>query len=177
MKKLSTTIAVAALSALTLTSCATSKVSSSSAAPAGDSKSQAADAPAAPEKADTALFGSTYTWDDGMQVTVSKPQNFKPSQYAAVMGKQTKFVLFTITVKNGSKQKIDLVGSATAQSGSGEASPVFDSGKGVESAPMTPLLPGRKVSYNAAFGVDDPKDIVLQYGPDFSHENAIFTSK
>jgi hypothetical protein len=32
----------------------------------------------------TLAFGNSYTWDDGVTLTVGKPMKFKPNEYAAV---------------------------------------------------------------------------------------------
>lgn len=195
--KITRTVAVASLAALALASCgkttelagpvkAVPAASSSSPAPStSDSGNfQTPDAadletttPDEPEPPTEIRFGQTWEWEDGMQVTVSKPSKYRPSEYAAGKDGHSKFVLFTVTVKNGSKKKVDLIGMANVASGDTEGGEVFDSGKGVEGAPSTSILPGRKVTYKVAFGVENPNDIVFQYSPTFEHEDAIFTSK
>ena len=188
--------AVAAVAALALTSCgktvdlaapvkagpATSSSSSTSSESGNFPTPEPADletsaTPDEPEAPTEIRFGDTWEWEDGMQVTVSKPKKFKPSDYAAGTDGYTKFVQFTVTVKNGTSKKVDLIGMADAASGDTEAHEVFDSGKGISGSPSTSILPGRKVTYKVAFGVQDPNDIVFQYGPTFDHEDAIFTSK
>ena len=65
--------------------------------------------------------------------------------------------------------------SATVQSSNKEGEQVYDSEK-LGDEPSTKLLKGREVKFKIAFGVADPKDLVLEIAPDFEHESAIFTS-
>jgi len=196
MKKLTTLAAALAVAAVTLTGCGAGNqmagVPLKSAAPASSTPSPTSSEPGNFETPDPAdlepttdepepptdiRFGETWEWEDGMQVTVSTPKKYRPSEYAAGTDGYTKFVQFTVTVKNGTKKKVDLIGMADVASGDTEGHEVFDSGKGIEGSPSTSILPGRKVTYKVAFGVENPSDIVFQYGPTFEHEDAIFTSK
>ena len=133
------------------------------------------DTPPPPE---AVRFGQTWTWEDGTQVIVSKPQRFTPSEYAAEDGGGFRsHVVFTITVKNLSPTPLALMGTPSATSGDVEASTVFDSEKGVNGPPDTKVQPGRTVKFKAAFGVKDPSDIVMDYAPTFEHDAATFTSR
>lgn len=38
------------------------------------------------------------------------------------------------------------------------------------------LLPGRTISFDAAYGVDDPKDVVVEFAPSWDHAYAYWTS-
>jgi hypothetical protein len=126
---------------------------------------------------DTAKFGSAYTWTDGMKVKISKPADFKPGEYAAGTDNFDAFVVFTITITNGSKKKYDpSLFYMTVQSGDQEGDAVFDSEKGVGGTPNTAVLPGRSVSFKQAFGVKDPKDNVDEVSPGFDYDSAIFTT-
>jgi hypothetical protein len=76
--------------------------------PAGDNR------PASTEPADSgepqpeALeFGKSYTWDDGVTLTVGKPKKFKPSEYAAAE-KAKGYLKFTVTIVNKSDKPLDL---------------------------------------------------------------------
>jgi hypothetical protein len=48
-------------------------------------------------KPETLEFGKSYTWDDGVRVTVGKPTKFEPSAYA-VVEKSKRYLKFTVTV-------------------------------------------------------------------------------
>lgn len=124
----------------------------------------------------TAAFGKTYTYDDGLAVTVVDKGKFKPSQYAAAE-KAKSYRKFQITLKNGTKERFEpTLFQATLQDGEAEADSVFDSAKKLKGAPNTKLLPGRTVKWLVGYGVDT-KDLVMEVTPDFEHEAVIFQSE
>ena len=133
--------------------------------------------PAPPEEAPVSgVFGDTVSYDDGISVTVEPPSEFSPSETAA-FEEAPSYVRFSITVANDGDQPLDLtLFTNTAQSGQSEASEVFDTEQGLEGPPYTSLQPGRSVSWDVGFGVEDPNDIVLQLSPSFDHEYAVFSS-
>ena len=123
-------------------------------------------------------FGETFTYQDGLAVTVSAPQPFQPSDSAAV-GEPAppSYVVFDITVKNGTQANYDPASfMASLQSGTVEGEQVFDSASGLGGTPSTTLLPGRESAFRMAFGVTDPNDLVMEVTPGFEYESAIFTS-
>lgn len=123
-------------------------------------------------------FGETYVYENGLEVTISAPQPYAPSEYAFV-GEPAPpaFVVFDITVTNGSQTNYEPgIFSVTLQSGSVEGEQVYDSANGVGGTPSTTLLPGRDSVFRMAFGVTDPDDLVLEVTPGFDYESAIFTS-
>lgn len=111
----------------------------------------------------TKKFGSTFTWDDKVAVTVSEPKPYTPSESAAVDGSFKKFVVVEIVLKNGSDKPYspgsDFMTSATT--GDVEADRVFDSGNGVDS-PMVDVLPGKSLKWKEAYGVNESGDLVLK---------------
>jgi hypothetical protein len=125
-----------------------------------------------------AKFGEAYKWTDGLQVKVGAPTNYKPSNSAYVPDpKPPAFIKMEFTVVNGSKEPFDPVGFyVTVQSGNVEAKQVFDSGGGMAGSPSTKILPGREAKFSLAFGVTDPKDLVVQVRPGFKYNDAIWTS-
>jgi hypothetical protein len=123
-----------------------------------------------------ALFGDTYSYDDGVSITVAAPEEFDPSATAAFDAAPS-YVRFTVTLANDGTESFDAsMAFASAQSGNHEASEVFDSEQGLEGAPYTSVLTGRSVSWDIGFGVDDPEDVVLQISPSWGHEPAVFVS-
>jgi len=131
--------------------------------------------PAAPANP---TFGESYTYENGLTVTVSPPQPYAPSDSAAV-GEPAppNSVVFDITVTNGTQTNYDPAAfMATMQSGSTEGQQVFDSANGIGGTPTTTLLPGRESQFRVAFGATDPNDLVLEVAPGFDYESAIFTS-
>ena len=121
-------------------------------------------------------FGDTFTYEDGLVLTVGPPEPFEPTEYAVVEGAKA-YVVFEVRVVNGTDAPFDPSATyATVQSGNQEATEIFDSGEPnhLEGPPQTSLLPGREAVWRAGFGVADPADIVLEITPSFEHESAIF---
>lgn len=122
------------------------------------------------------IFGDTFTYDDGVSISVDPPVSFSPSEFA-LFDEAPSYVRFTITLVNDGTDSFDASGIyASAQSGESEAIYVYDSEQGLEGPPYTSLLPDRTVSWDVGFGVDDPEDVVLQISPSWDHEAAIFVS-
>lgn len=181
-----TSLLVTLTAAATLSGCSTSATPVDS-APAGDNRpttvaTQVADVPSAAAAAPTAgngtaAFGKAYTWSDGLSVTIAAPQPYTPGAYAAGTVDGQKAVSLQITVVNGTGAPFDpVLLTTTVQSGNTEASQIFDSAKGLEGSPSTKILAGRESTYKVAFSVADPKDIVVEFTPDFTHESVLFAS-
>jgi hypothetical protein len=127
---------------------------------------------------ETLAFGKSYTWDDGVSVTVGKPKKFKPSEYAAAE-KAKGYLKFTVTVVNNSDKPLDLgLTYITVQSSNKEAEPVFDSENDLESTPDTKVLKGRESEFDVGFGVADPKDVVMELAlqDDFVRPNLLYST-
>ena len=146
-------------------------------APAEDAAAdEAADEAAADEGSDTLAFGETATFEDGLSVKVGKPQKFQPTEWAS-FDKAPGYVKFKVTIVNGTKAAYDASGAfVTVQSGDTEAGEVFDTEAGLDGSPMTKVLPGRQSSYWVGFGVQSPKDIVMDFQVDWEHDAAVFTN-
>jgi hypothetical protein len=111
---------------------------------------------------ETLAFGKSYTWDDGVSVTVGKPTKFKPSAYA-VVHKSKRYLKFTVIVVNESNKPIDLGLTYISVKSSNEAAhEVFDSMSGLRGPPVTKVLKGRESKFEVGFGVADPKDMVME---------------
>ena len=130
-----------------------------------------------PGSAGTAAFGDTVAFDDGLEVTVSAPQPYTPSDTAYVDGPApASYVAFDVTVTNGTGADYEPVGLfLTLQSGSSEEPQVFDSEQGLDGAPYTTLLPGRSVSFRIGFGASAPHDLVLELSAGFDYESVVYT--
>ena len=166
---------------LGLTACGTSGSPSSAPATSGTPGSSAS--PSAPAAASqNAKFGGTFTWSDGLAVTISAPQPYTPSDYAAGVVAGQQHIVFTITVKNGTSANVDTtLSQMTVTSGGTAASSITDingpQGDVTGMGPQTPVLPGQTVSWKAAFSVANPADLTSQFSfTDFNHKPAIFTS-
>ena len=192
MKKLTCTAAVAAV-ALTLSACGTATQAKAGGdatgtnrpASSASSSSTSSSSSSAPEEVveteapqDTELtFGESATFDDGLVLNVSKPKVFKPSQYAA-KDKAKAYVKFTITLVNKTGATFDpALVYATVQSANVEASTVYDSENGLDGGPSTKLLKGREAKWQVAFGVEDPKDLVMEINPGaFEYADILYTN-
>lgn len=131
-----------------------------------------------------AVFGDTYEWSDGLQVTIAPPRPYTPSEFfvteAEITGydESLTYLTFDVTVVNSTEADYDPAGFfTTLQSTNVEAEQVFvDEGIGIEPPPMTTLLPGREAAFKLGFGVVDPNDLVMEVTPGFEYEGAIFTN-
>jgi hypothetical protein len=175
-----------ALPALLLAACGTTgvvqpTVTVTANAPSGAATS--ADAPSEDPEGGTssaddaqARFGQTYTYDNGLAVTVSSTAPFKPSE-TGICGKASAYVVFTVTVKNGTSERYDPGSFSTSlQSGQSEGKRCFDSAKDVAGSPSTALLTGRTVAWKEAYAVSDPNDLVLEATPGFDYGSVLFIS-
>ena len=96
-------------------------------------------------------FGSTATWPDGVSLTISKPQPFKPSEHAAGVDGVRKFAVVEVTLSNGSSAPIEASNALLrATSGNGEAGTVFDGDR--STLPTSRVLPGKSLKWRQAFG-------------------------
>lgn len=143
-----------------------------------DSEEPVADEPAPP--ADTNLaFGDTMVWEDNVELTVSAPEPFTPSEFAAGADLAHNIV-FTITLTNNSAENLEPLPYSTLSSGGQEGSQIFDSGNSagdIGMAPTTVILPGQSVTWKEAWSVADPNSLTQQIAPNFEYQDAIFTTQ
>jgi hypothetical protein len=113
-------------------------------------------------EAKTLAFGKSYTWDDGVTVTVGKPKKFMPSEFA-VVEKTKDYLRFTVTVVNKSNKPVDLgLTYISVQSRNQEADHVFDSPTGLNGPPDTKVSKGKESEFHVGFGVADARDLVME---------------
>lgn len=141
----------------------------------------------AAEEADTdtvserPTFGDTFTYDDGLSVTISQPEEFNPSETAFGGEEFDTHLQFEVTIGNetGEDYSPDL-SHISASSGGQEGDSVFDSAQGLDSPPSTTLLDGQSTSYTVGFGVADADDLTVEYSSiDFEtlRDSIIFVSE
>ena len=188
MKRFTCTAAIAAI-ALSLSACGTTTQAKAGGDATGtnrpSSSSSSASAESTPEDIETEdspqdtelTFGESATFDDGLVMTVSKPKVFKPSEYAAT-DKAKAYVKFTVTIVNKTGKTFDpSMVYATVQSANEEASSVFDNENGLDGGPSTKLLKNREAKWQVAFGVEDPKDLVMEINPGaFEYSDILYTN-
>lgn len=199
MKKTTLTAAVSIAAALTLTGCSLSESTSTDETPSGSNAqtseqvdgAELAEGTEEVEEAgddtsedseegsdETHEFGSTATYRDGLSVTVSSPSDYTPSESSFGSEGYPHSVKFDVKLVNKSGKPFDpsLV-YLSVQSGNTEAEEIFDSENGLDGSPTTTLLDGRESTFPVAFGVSDPKDLVLEVSTgDFDKGTTIFVT-
>lgn len=120
----------------------------------------------------TKPFGSTFTWDDGVAITVSKPKAYKPDEFAAIIDDSKSFVIVSVTVKNGSEEAVESISlNLRATTGEREAGSVFDD---TSTLPTVKVLPGKSLKWSQAFGVDKGAPFVLTVDYGFGNATGIY---
>lgn len=133
---------------------------------------------AEPEPVGNLAFGDTMIWEDNVELTVSAPEGYTPSEYAAGAGFPNNIV-FTMTITNNSSENLDPVPYERLSSGGQEASQIYDftgDGEDVGIPPTTTILPGQSVTWRSAWSVADPNSLTMQVSPSFEYEDAVFTN-
>ncbi|KPG80199.1 DUF4190 domain-containing protein [Frigoribacterium sp. RIT-PI-h] len=123
--------------------------------------------------AENNAFGDTFTYDDGIAVTVSAPEAYTPGEYSSGAD-QAASVVFTVTIENGTDANFEPMPYETATSGGVEASKVYDSD--IENSPTTVVPAGQTITYRVVFSVADADQIVFQMSPSFDYDDVVFTS-
>lgn len=119
-------------------------------------------------------MGESFTYSDGLQITLSKPTAMTSSEWA--YPESAPGLSFDVTIVNGTSAKYDpSMGYMTAQIGNTEAEEIFDSENGYDGAPSTSVLPGREVTYKAAFVGTDTTNLVVEIAPDWDRGSLVFT--
>jgi hypothetical protein len=116
-------------------------------------------------------FGNSFSYEDGLNMTISKPKNFTSSEYNSYQ----KGVKFKVTIVNKTGKRWDpTMFTASLQKGNTEAEEIYDSFS-LGDSPNTKLLNGREVTFNIGFVAKATDDLVLEVAPDFEHESVIYT--
>ncbi|GAA2035740.1 hypothetical protein GCM10009819_20330 [Agromyces tropicus] len=121
-------------------------------------------------------FGDTMAWEDGVELTVSAPEPYTPSEYAAGADLAHN-VVFTMTITNNSSENLEPLVYTRLASGGQEASQIFDIDNGngeIGLSPTTVILPGQSVTWQEAWSVADPASLTMQISPNWEYEDAIF---
>ena len=125
-------------------------------------------------------FGDTYTWPDGLAITISQPQEFTPSEYMGDIydleaGTPIKF---TVTATNGTDTDLEAFSIDTQMSSGGKQSEaIFDSEAGID-MPTVAILPGNSLEWSIGFIVADPSNMQLSVSDvmNFDSEKIHFTN-
>jgi hypothetical protein len=123
-----------------------------------------------------AQFGQVVTYDDGMEISVSEPTPFTPSE-SAVGADQAANLSFTVTIVNGTGADYQPFSFSTVTSAGVDASLIIDPDNGAEGLPPVDTIPaGQTVTYVEAYSVADPSDITYDVAPGFEYTTARFTN-
>lgn len=149
-----------------------------------DTGADGAEEPAPADELDEApvgnlAFGDTMVWDDGVELGVSAPEPFTPTEYASGADLPNNIV-FTITITNNSDANLEPLAYSRLSSGGQEGSQIFDIDNpagDISMAPTTVILPGQSVTWKEAWSVADPASLTMQIAPSWDYEDAIFTTE
>ncbi|MFD3517865.1 DUF4190 domain-containing protein [Streptomyces sp. NPDC058657] len=119
-------------------------------------------------------LGKTFTYADGIKITVSAPKAFAPSRYARHLLKPgNRAYYLKITIVNGSQERLSPLSypQITDEEGT-EVETMFDTDY-VSHFART-VLPGKQSSSLHAFQVprNAPTELQLEYAPDYSEHTA-----
>lgn len=178
MNKSTPIAALALVGALSLAGCSVA-AERSEPKPAPAQSSEVAPPPAPSPVQEYAAFGDAFTYSDGIELTVSEPREFAPTEYAA--GADNPFnIVFDVTLINNSSESFETMASTEVTSGGRAGSRIFDSGNpdlpdnGLSGVGTT-VLPGQSITWAEGWSVLDPADLTLVVAPSFLHDDAIFT--
>lgn len=131
---------------------------------------------------EVATFKDKYTYEDGVEVEVTRIRRGKvtraDTEYSDDLKAGQSWVQFTVRVRNGSKKRLDAVGTFNVTYGPDgeEAESVY-----ADSIPDDTYLDGkilpRKAKVASSSHLIPAKyqdDVVLEFSPTFEHEAAIF---
>ena len=126
----------------------------------------------------TAAFGETMIWDDGVEMAVSVPEAYTPSEFStgAILPYT---VAFTLTVTNNSDANVSVLPYSRVTSAGQVASPVVDitdAGELVGVSPQVALPPGQSVAWKEAWSLVDPNSISMLNTPSANHVDVTFTN-
>ncbi|MEU2508661.1 DUF4352 domain-containing protein [Streptomyces sp. NPDC007863] len=137
--------------------------------------------PPPPESAGLLPFGRTHRYADGVEVTVSAPERFVPSDTSAGHRAGYTAVTVQVTVRNGSRERLELaVVQIRGRDGDGrETERVFDAAQDLGSGHTGTLLPGRRAVAAYAFDVPPGTGSVLEVevSVDFTGDSAFWGGK
>ncbi|WP_426518997.1 hypothetical protein ACPPVQ_04345 [Diaminobutyricibacter sp. McL0618] len=149
---------------LLLTGC-----SDPSPAPSADPTTSSPAPTSTPDNGPTILaFGENMTYKDGVAITVSAPEAYTPPSYD-VGATHPPYVIFTLTITNGSSENLSPLASPQVSSAGGFATQILhagDAGGPVAYAPTDVILPGGSVTWQEAFAVNDASQLTLQVSPE-----------
>ncbi len=125
--------------------------------------------------ANSASFGQTVTWDDGISLSISAPETYEPTEAAADSDGFDEAVKFVVTVTNDTQESFSLLFVITeVTSGGADGAQIFDYGEGLGLS-FEDLPVGEEVDIDQAFAVEDANDVVITVTPDLLYDEVEFS--
>lgn len=123
-----------------------------------------------PDEPPALAFGQSFTWANGIKVTVAPPKPYTPKDAAESKEYGKEFVTFSVTVVNGSKQAYlarDLLFAVeSGQESRGRR--WYDAD--LPAPPEISLVPGQSATWTWAYGLSSSKTISVLAAPDSKSE-------
>lgn len=123
----------------------------------------------AEKKARHPSFGGSYTFGNGLKVTVAEPQPFVPDGYVLGHAKGNKAVQVTIKVVNTGTERVEIVtGLPSVNDADGASTELVIDGSGRQKVLKGYVLPGREVVGKYAFSLppDAADRMEVEFTPD-----------
>jgi hypothetical protein len=127
---------------------------------------------AAADKGKALVADETSVYDDDVQVTVSAPKPYSPTEFAVGHTEGNQAYQVTVTIENGGKEKYDtslVTVDARAGKDGVTAEQIFDGDTGGGFEGM--ILPGKKATVTVAFDAPaDAKNLTVEVSPGFEYD-------
>ncbi|MDY2941735.1 MAG: DUF4190 domain-containing protein [Varibaculum sp.] len=132
-------------------------------------------------------FGDTWKLPNDVEITITNPTKFTPSEYTEVPEGTTPMKCDVIITNNSDKvfdpTKSGLY-SPDVQSGSENSEWIFDYDQKLKSWSASSVQPGKSLTFSVAFAIKDPSDISMQFGEIYyegldnydTYSTAVFTN-
>ncbi len=136
---------------------------------------------AADERARRLSFGQSYTYEDGLKVTMAEPEPYVPSETVFETPKNAKIIQVRITVVNTGSAELSLDGSGSPFIRDAKGNLVFTliDGSGRMKLLSGPLTPGQEATGLSAYalpdGAADRFSVDFSYGTGLQRKNVIWT--
>lgn len=123
----------------------------------------------AQEKARHLSFGQSYTFENGLKVTVAKPQPFTPDDFVLGHAKGNKAVEVTVTVVNTGTERLSVeTGLPNVNDAKGASAELVIDGSGRQKVITGYVLPGKETVGKYAFSLppDAADKVEVEFSPD-----------
>jgi hypothetical protein len=121
------------------------------------------------ERARQLSFGETYTFGDGLKVTVAKPKPFVPDEFVQGHAKGHEAIEVTVTVVNTGRERVAVeTGLPTVLDADGVAAELVIDGSGRQKIITGHVLPGKRAVGKYAYSLppDAADEVEVQFTPD-----------